>query len=130
MLTTLLWHDEVRPTDPIPAPTKKDKPAKKEVDAAVELIESFSCDWDPSRYEDAFQKRLKEIVKRKGKGQAIEVSRGRGRAALARPRPHGRTRALTRGGQVAMNLGPGMAADDQQSLACAGAFEIRVRCTA
>jgi DNA end-binding protein Ku len=73
VLTTLLWHDEVRPTDQIPAPTKKDKPAKKEVDAAVELIESFACDWDPSRYEDAFQKRLREIVKRKGKGQAIEL---------------------------------------------------------
>ncbi len=73
VLTTLLWHDEVRPTDPIPAPTKKDKPAKKEVDAAVELIESFSCDWDPTRYEDSFQKRLREIVKRKAKGQTIEV---------------------------------------------------------
>ncbi len=73
VLTTLLWHDEVRPTDAIPAPTKKDKPAKKEVDAAVELIESFSCDWDPTRYEDSFQKRLREIVKRKAKGQTIEV---------------------------------------------------------
>ena len=73
VLTTLLWHDEVRPTDPIPSPTKKDKPAKKEVDAAVELIESFSCDWDPSRYEDEFQKRLREIVKRKAKGQTIEI---------------------------------------------------------
>ena len=41
--------------------------------AAVELIESFACPWDPSRYEDAFQKRLREIVKRKGKGQAIEL---------------------------------------------------------
>ena len=73
VLTTLLWHDEVRPTDPIPAPTKKDKPAKKEVDAAVELIESFSCDWDPSRYEDSFQKELRKIVKRKAKGQTIEI---------------------------------------------------------
>jgi DNA end-binding protein Ku len=73
VLTTLLWHDEVRPTDPIPSPTKKDKPAKKEVDAAVELIESFSCDWDPSRYEDSFQKRLRKIVKAKGKGQEIEI---------------------------------------------------------
>jgi len=73
VLTTMLWHDEVRPTDPIPAPTKKDKPSKKEVDAAVELIESFSCDWDPSRYEDEFQKRLKAIVKRKSKGQTIEL---------------------------------------------------------
>jgi len=73
VLTTMLWHDEVRSTDPIPVPTKKDKPSKKEVDAAVELIESFSCDWDPTRYEDAFQKRLKAIVKKKGKGQTIEV---------------------------------------------------------
>jgi DNA end-binding protein Ku len=73
VLTTLLWHDEVRPTDPVPSPTKKDKPAKKEVDAAVELIESFSCDWDPSRYEDSFQKRLRKIVKAKGKGQEIEI---------------------------------------------------------
>jgi DNA end-binding protein Ku len=73
VLTTLLRHDEVRPTDPIPAPTKKDKPAKKEIDAAVELIESFSCDWDPSRYEDAFQKRLRAIVKKKANGQAIEI---------------------------------------------------------
>jgi DNA end-binding protein Ku len=73
VLTTLLWHDEVRPTDPIPAPTKKDRPAKKEVDAAVELIESFACDWDPSRYEDAFQKRLRSIVKKKAEGQTIEI---------------------------------------------------------
>jgi DNA end-binding protein Ku len=76
VLSTLLWHDEVRPTDPIPAPTKKDRPAKKEVDAAVELIESFSCDWDPTRYEDSFQKRLRTIVKRKSKGQTIEVPEG------------------------------------------------------
>ena len=73
VLTTMLWHDEVRPTDPIPSPTKKDKPSKKEVDAAVDLIETFSRDWDPSRYEDEFQKRLKAIVKKKSKGQAIEV---------------------------------------------------------
>ncbi|HEX5780428.1 MAG TPA: Ku protein [Solirubrobacteraceae bacterium] len=73
VLTTLLWHDEVRPADPVPSPTKKDKPARKEVDAAVELIESFSCDWDPSRYEDSFQTRLRKIVKQKAKGQAIDI---------------------------------------------------------
>ena len=73
VLTTLLWHDEVRETKRIPSPTKKDKPAKKEVDAAVELIESFSTDWDPTRYEDAFQKRLRAIVKKKSKGQTIDV---------------------------------------------------------
>jgi DNA end-binding protein Ku len=72
-LTTLRFHDEVRPTKDVPTPTKRDKPAKKEVDQAVALIEALACPWDPERYEDRFQKRLKQIVKSKGKGKTIEV---------------------------------------------------------
>ena len=70
---TLRAYDEVRPTKDVPKPTKKDKPAKKEVDHAVALIEALACPWDPSRYEDTFQKRLKKIVKEKAKGKTIEV---------------------------------------------------------
>jgi DNA end-binding protein Ku len=73
VLTTLLWHDEVRPTKDVPKPTKRDRPAKKEVDEAVALIEALSCDWDPSRYEDSFQKRLRKIIRDKAKGKTIEV---------------------------------------------------------
>jgi DNA end-binding protein Ku len=72
-LTTLLFHDEVRPTKDVPTPTKKAKPAKKELDQAVALIEALSCDWDPSRYEDSFQKRLRKIIRDKAKGKTIEV---------------------------------------------------------
>jgi DNA end-binding protein Ku len=72
-LTTLRFHDEVRPTKDVPTPTKRDKPAKKEVDQAVALIEALACPWDPERYEDRFQKRLKKIVRSKGKGKAIEA---------------------------------------------------------
>ena len=72
-LTTLRFHDEVRPTKDVPTPTKRDKPAKKEVDQAVALIEALACPWDPARYEDRFQKRLKKIVRKKGKGKTIEV---------------------------------------------------------
>jgi DNA end-binding protein Ku len=72
-LTTLRFHDEVRPTKDVPTPTKRDKPAKKEVDQAVALIEALACPWDPERYEDTFQKRLKKIVRSKGKGQTIEA---------------------------------------------------------
>jgi DNA end-binding protein Ku len=72
-LTTMRFHDEVRPTKDVPAPTKRDKPAKKEVDQAVALIEALACPWDPTRYEDRFQKRLKKIVQRKRKGQTVEV---------------------------------------------------------
>jgi DNA end-binding protein Ku len=73
VLTTLLWHDEVRETNGIPTPTKRDKPAKKEVDQAVALIEALAEDWDPSRYEDSYEKRLKKIIREKSKGKTIEV---------------------------------------------------------
>ncbi len=72
VLTTMLFHDEVRPTKDVPAPTKKDKPAKKEVDRAVALIEALACDWDPSRYQDEYTKRLKRIIQRKRKGKTVE----------------------------------------------------------
>jgi DNA end-binding protein Ku len=73
VLTTLLWHDEVRAAKDVPTPTKRDKPAKKEVDQAVALIDALSCPWDPERYEDSYEKRLKQIVRKKSKGQTIEV---------------------------------------------------------
>jgi DNA end-binding protein Ku len=73
VLTTLLWHDEVRAAKGIPTPTKRNAPAKKEVDRAVALIDSLSCEWDPSRYEDSYEKRLKKIIRDKAKGKTIEV---------------------------------------------------------
>jgi len=39
----------------------------------VALIEAFACPWDPERYEDRYEKRLKRIVQRKRKGQTVEV---------------------------------------------------------
>jgi DNA end-binding protein Ku len=73
VLTTMLFHDEVRPTKDVPKPAKRDRPAKPEIDRAVALIEALACPWDPSRYEDRFQKRLKRIVQRKRKGQTVEA---------------------------------------------------------
>jgi DNA end-binding protein Ku len=72
-LTTMRFHDEVRPAGDVPTPTKRDKPAKKEVDQAVALIEALACPWDPDRDEDGYQKRLKKIVREKSKGKTIEV---------------------------------------------------------
>jgi DNA end-binding protein Ku len=72
-LTTMRFHDEVRPVKGIPTPTKRDKPAKKEVDEAVALVEALACPWDPARYEDAYEKRLRKIIQRKRKGQTIEL---------------------------------------------------------
>jgi DNA end-binding protein Ku len=72
-LTTLLFHDEVRDPSELPAPTKKDKPAKKALDRTVKLIEALSCDWEPDRYEDRYEKRLKKVIRDKQKGKTITV---------------------------------------------------------
>jgi len=74
-LTTLLFHDEVRPAKDVPLPEKKDRPAKKQVDQAVALIEALSCPWDPSRYKDRYEQRLRRIVTRKRKGETVKAPR-------------------------------------------------------
>jgi DNA end-binding protein Ku len=71
-LTTLLFHNEVRPTKGVPAPSRKGKPPKQQLDNALALVEALSCPWDSSRYEDDYQKRLKRIIKRKQKGQTVK----------------------------------------------------------
>ena len=57
-LTTMLFHDEVRPTKDIETGGKK--PAKAQLDQTVALIEAMAVDWDPSRYEDRYRERLLE----------------------------------------------------------------------
>jgi DNA end-binding protein Ku len=85
-LTTMRFHDEVRSTQDVPsAGGKSAKPGKKELDAAVELIEALGADWDPQRYEDRYRKRLQKVVGKKKKGQKIEAPEGDGKAPDAVP---------------------------------------------
>jgi DNA end-binding protein Ku len=70
-LTTMLFHDEVRPTKPIPTGGKK--PSKTQLDQAVAVIEELTEEWDPERYTDCYRKRLEDVIKRKRKRQKIEV---------------------------------------------------------
>ena len=70
-LTTMRFHDEVRPTTGI-GPSGR-KPAKKKVDQAVAVIEALAVDWDPERYTDCYRERLLKVVKAKQKGKTIEV---------------------------------------------------------
>jgi DNA end-binding protein Ku len=70
-LTTMLFHDEVRPTKPI-APSGK-TPAKKQVEHAVAVIEELSTEWSPDRYEDCYRERLRRVIESKRKRRKIEV---------------------------------------------------------
>jgi DNA end-binding protein Ku len=70
-LTTMRFHDEVRPTDGI-APGGR-KPAKDKIEQAVAVIESLGADWDPERYTDCYRERLERIVDQKKKGKSVKA---------------------------------------------------------
>jgi DNA end-binding protein Ku len=70
-LTTMLFHDEVRPTKPIPTGGKK--PTKKQVDHAVAVIEELTTDWEPENYKDCYRERLKRVIEDKRKRRKIEA---------------------------------------------------------
>jgi DNA end-binding protein Ku len=71
LLTTMRFHDEVRPTKPIPTGGKK--PSKKQVDQAAALIEALSTDWDPTNYDDCYRERLRRVIEHKRKRRKIEA---------------------------------------------------------
>jgi DNA end-binding protein Ku len=70
-LSTMLFHDEVRPTKPVP--TGGRKPARKKLDQAIALIEALSTDWDPESYEDCYRERLRRVIEDKRKRRTIEA---------------------------------------------------------
>jgi DNA end-binding protein Ku len=73
-LTTMLFHDEVRPTKGIaPSKSKRTAPSKKEVDQAVRLIEALSEEFDPSAYRDRHRERLLKIIRDKKKGRKVKL---------------------------------------------------------
>ncbi|MFL5782354.1 MAG: Ku protein [Thermoleophilaceae bacterium] len=73
-LTTMLFHDEVRPAKGIgPGSAKSTAPAKKEVDAATSVIDAMTRKWDPSRYDDRHRGRLQKIIRDKKKGRKIKI---------------------------------------------------------
>jgi DNA end-binding protein Ku len=70
-LTTLRFHDEVRPSDEI-APGGR-RPAKQKVEQAVAVIESLSTEWEPERYEDCYRERLTRVIEDKKKGKRVKA---------------------------------------------------------
>ncbi len=73
-LTTMRFADEVRPTKDVDGATQKaHKPTRKQLEAAVAVIEELSCEWDPTKHKDRYHARLKRIVDRKRKGETIKA---------------------------------------------------------
>lgn len=71
-ITTMLMHDEVRPADGIDAGATGRAP-KRQLDAALGLIEAMTVDWEPERYDDEYRLRLQRVVASKRRGRTITV---------------------------------------------------------
>lgn len=72
-LTTMHFHDEVRATKDIPTGGKR--PAKKELDTAVAIVQELSTEWRPDDYKDCYRERLKHVIDAKRKRETVEVPR-------------------------------------------------------
>jgi DNA end-binding protein Ku len=73
-LTTMRFADEVRDAGDVDAATRKShKPTRKQLDAAVAVIEELTCEWDPDKHKDRYRARLKRVVDRKRKGETIKA---------------------------------------------------------
>lgn len=71
-LTTMRFHDEVRPIDDVEAATDVSA-GKEHVEMAERLVEALAVDWRPQDYEDCYRGRLRDIVERKRKGGTIAI---------------------------------------------------------
>jgi len=72
VLQTLHWADEVRdPGRELPELPSARAGRGKELDMAVQLVDALSGPWEPSRYHDTYQEKVRELVRAKAEGQEI-----------------------------------------------------------
>ncbi|NUT57016.1 MAG: Ku protein [Thermoleophilia bacterium] len=75
MMETMLFHDEVVPSDDIEdLPDGKDlKATDRELKMAQQLIDSLSSEFDPTSYRDEYREKVLELIEMKASGQEIAV---------------------------------------------------------
>ncbi|MFE9702967.1 Ku protein [Streptomyces sp. NPDC005930] len=75
LLQTLHWADEVRdPVEELPELPSDRVGRGKELDMALRLVDALSGDWEPDRYHDTYQEKVRELVRAKAEGQEIAVA--------------------------------------------------------
>ncbi len=80
VLQTLHWADEVRdPGTELPELPSGRAGRGKQLDMALELVDALSSDWDPSRYRDTYQEKVRELVKAKAEARRSRCRRSRRR---------------------------------------------------
>ncbi|MEU1050080.1 Ku protein [Streptomyces sp. NPDC005897] len=75
LLQTLHWADEVRdPVEELPELPSDRVGRGKELDMALRLVDALSGDWEPARYHDTYQEKVRELVRAKAGGEEVAVA--------------------------------------------------------
>jgi DNA end-binding protein Ku len=75
MMETMLFHDEVVPSDDIEdlPDAQEIKASDRELKMAQQLIDSLSSEFEPERYHDEYREKVLELIERKAAGEEIAV---------------------------------------------------------
>jgi len=75
MMETMLFHDEVVPSDDIEElpDAQEIKASDRELKMAQQLIDSLSSAFEPERYHDEYREKVLELIERKASGEEIAV---------------------------------------------------------
>lgn len=72
LLEKMYYEDEIRPADEL-RPDRRGKVDQKELELALDLIDRYRGSFDPSRYEDTYVERLRDVIRKKSRGMTIEA---------------------------------------------------------
>ncbi len=75
ILNQLRYEGEIVKPEGLNIPKKADT-SKKEIDVALELIDQLTKPFKPSDYFDSYTEEVKQIIKKKAKGQKVVVKKG------------------------------------------------------
>ncbi|AQS65928.1 Ku protein [Streptomyces pactum] len=75
VLQTLHWADEVRdPVEELPELPSGRAGRGKELDMAMRLVDALSGPWEPDRYRDTYQEKVRALVRAKAEGKEVAVA--------------------------------------------------------
>jgi DNA end-binding protein Ku len=75
LMSTMIFHDEVIPTDRLDELPDSDEVATsdKELAMARQLVESLAGEFDPTKYQDTYREEVLALIERKAEGKEIAV---------------------------------------------------------
>ena len=73
VIETMLYPDEVVPSDDLDLPGDEVEVTDREEKMARQLIDSLTTEFDPSKYRDDYRERVLELIEQKASGQEIVV---------------------------------------------------------